>query len=80
MAKGTRVKTFESQLQQTGVVINECQNKMEQLELGMTRNQEAILVLDRKVEDAMNGMERRLEGSITRVQDELGAQMQQFRP
>ena len=70
------MKNFKAQLQQTGVVVAECQNKMEQLELGTTRNQEAILALDRRVENAMDGMEKRLEGSITQVRDELGAQMQ----
>ena len=60
MAEGTRMKNFEAQLQQTRVVVAECQNKMEQLELGMTRNQEAILALDCRVESAMDGMERRL--------------------
>ena len=49
---------------------------MEQLELGTTRNQEAILVLDHRVESTMDGMEKRLEESITRVREELGAQMQ----
>ena len=58
------------------MVVAKYQNKMEQLELGTTRNQEAILALDRRVEDAMDGMEMRLEGSITRVREELGAQMQ----
>ena len=76
MAEGMRMKNFETQLQQTGVVVAECQGKMEQLELGTTKNQEAILVLDRQVKSAMDGMERRLEESITRVQEELGAQMQ----
>ena len=67
MVEGMRMKNFETQLQQTGVVVAECQNKMEQLELGTTRNQEAILALARLVESAMDGMERRLEESITRV-------------
>ena len=52
MAKGTRMKNFEVRLQQTRVVIVECQNKMEQLELGTTRNQEEILALDCRVENA----------------------------
>jgi len=36
------------------------------------------MALDIRVESSMDGMEWRLEGSIARVRDELGAQMQQF--
>jgi len=72
MAKGTRMKNFKAQLQETRVLVAECQNKMEQLELGTMRNQEAIFALDRRVENTMDGMEMRLEGSITRVREELG--------
>lgn len=36
------------------------------------------MAIDCKLESSMEGLERRLEGSITRVQEELGTQMQQF--
>ena len=36
------------------------------------------MALDHRVESTMDGLERRLEGSIARVRDELRAQMQQF--
>lgn len=58
--------------------MTECQNRIDQLELGATQSHEAIIALDHQVESTMDGLEQRLEGSIARVRDELGAQMQQF--
>ena len=78
MTEGTRMKNLESQLQQASSATTDCQNRIDQLELGATCSHEAIWALDRQVESSMDGMEWRLEGSIARVRDELGAQMQQF--
>ena len=52
------------------------QNQIDQLELGATWNHEAIVAMDRKAESSMEGLERRLDGSIARVCEELGVQMQ----
>jgi len=36
------------------------------------------MAMDRKLESSLEGMEQRLEGSMARMQEDMGAQMQQF--
>lgn len=78
MAEGTRLKDMETRLQQLGAAVTEIQNQMGRTELEANRNHEAVIAMDRRMEDSMEGLERRIEGSIARVREELGAQIQQF--
>jgi len=72
------MKGLETQLQQVSSSLVDFHNRIDHLELGATREHEAIVALDRKVESSMEGLERRLDSSIARVWEELGTQMQQF--
>ena len=58
------MKALESQLHQLSVTMTDTQNWIEQLELGASQSYEAIVAMDRKLESSMEGLERRLEGSI----------------
>ena len=50
MAKGTRMKNLETQVQQCGSSMNDLQAQVDQLELGSKQNYKAIMVVDRKLE------------------------------
>lgn len=78
MAEGTRMKALEAQVQQFNLTMSDTHHRVEQLELGANRSHEAIATMDRRVESFIEGLERRLEGSIMRVREDLAAQMQQF--
>ncbi|XP_052203128.1 uncharacterized protein LOC127808594 [Diospyros lotus] len=62
MAEGTRMKDMETRLQQLGAAVTEIQNRMDRTELEANRNHEAVIAMDRRMEDSMEGLERRLEG------------------
>lgn len=36
------------------------------------------MVMDRKLDSSMEGLERRLDGALSQIREEIGAQLQQF--
>jgi len=58
---------------------------VDQLEQGLERNHEAIIGMDRKMENSVGGLERRFDGALSQMWEDnaqmradLGAQLQQF--
>ena len=50
MANSTRMKNFESQLQQVNMTVTDLQLRVNSLEVGSSKNHEAILEMDQNIE------------------------------
>jgi len=48
---------------------------VELLEIGSTRNLEAIMAMYKKMDNSMEGLERRLDGAISHIRDEVRSQI-----
>ena len=69
------MKNLESQLQQFNSTILDLQARVELLEIRSSRNHEAIMAMDRKMDNSLEGLERRLDGAISQIKEEVGTQI-----
>ena len=56
------MKGLEAQLQQCGSSMADLQARVDQLELGLDRNHEAIIAMDRKLDVAVTQIREELQG------------------
>ena len=59
-------------MQQVNSTILEFHNRIDQLEIGGVRNDEAIMAMDCKLESSLEGMKQRLEGSMASLREDMG--------